>query len=127
MAGRKLLAAQVPAPGPWLVRGKADLDASAEVAMLGFEPAREGLPGGFSHLIRQDQPFAPGNGPLHLATGIQRLADTTLMAAAPDLAEMLLRLLSAPDLTAADLDPRTRAMIDTAWTLLVRAAPHLEV
>ena len=65
--------------------------------------------------------------PASLASGIQRVADAQLMATAPDLAAVLLRLLTTPTLIAVDLDPCTRAQVDAAWTLLVRAAPHLEI
>ena len=68
-----------------------------------------------------------GGSLLHIATGIQRLADAKLMAASPELAEALLRLLTSPDLMTDDLDPQTRARIAIAWDLLVRAAPHLEI
>lgn len=127
MAGRKLTAGDVPTPGPWLVRGEAEEGATAEDYMLGVEPAANDGPGGWPYLIRQDRTFPRGQCPLHLATGIQSLADAKLMAAAPDLAETLLRLLTSPDLTFDDLDPRTREVIATAWALLVRAAPHLEI
>ena len=127
MAAPKVKASAVPTPGPWLVRGEAGDDAPAADVMLGVEPATEDQPGGWPYLIRQDRPVEPGGCPLHLATGIQRLADAKLMAVAPDLAETLLRLLIAPDLTKADLDPRTRQVMATAWDLLVRVAPHLEI
>lgn len=127
MAGRKLNGANGPTPGPWLVRGEAGAGASAIDAMLGVEPATEDRPGGWPYLIRQDRPVEPGGCPLHLATGIQRLADAKLLAAAPDLADVLLRLLTAPDLTAGDLDPRTQQVVDSGWDLLVRVAPHLEI
>ncbi|WP_145984597.1 hypothetical protein [Methylobacterium aquaticum] len=64
---------------------------------------------------------------MHIATGIQRLADAQLLAAAPDLAAMLLRLLTAPALGARDLDSRTREVVDAAWSLLIRVTPQLEV
>ena len=114
-------------PGPWLVRGEADEGAPALDVMLGVEPATEARPGGWPFLIRQDRPLEPGGSLLHLATGIQRLADARLMAAAPDLADVLLRLLTSPDLTAHDLDPQTQPAIVAAWNLLVRVAPHLEI
>lgn len=127
MAGRKLNAGNVPTPGPWLVRGEADANASAEEVRLGVEPATENRPGGWPYLIRQDRPLEPGGGGLHLATGIQRLADARLMAAAPEFAQTLLRLLTSPDLTRNDLDSQTRQVVMGAWDLLVRAAPHLEI
>lgn len=127
MAGRKLTAAQVPTPGPWMVRGEADADAPAELRMLGVEPATEDRPGGFPCLIRQDRPFAPGDRPLHLAVGIQRLTDAKLMADAPEIAAVLLRLLTARDLTHHELDPQTRAAITAAWDVIGRVAPHLEI
>ena len=127
LAGRKLNAADVPTPGPWLIRGGADEGAPAAEIMLGVEPATEDQPGGWPYLIRQDRVTEPGGCPLHLATGIQRLADGKLMAAAPELADTVLRLLTSPALTAYDVDPRTRPVRDAAWELLVRVAPHLEI
>lgn len=127
MAGRKLAAADIPTPGPWLVRGQADEGAPPIQTMLGVEPATANGPGGWPYLIRPDRPLKPGGSLLHLALGIQRLADARLMAAAPDLADALLRLLTSPDLMTDDLDPHTRARIATAWDLLVRVAPHLEI
>ncbi len=127
MAGRKLKAADVPTPGPWLVRGEAGDAASPADAVLGIEPATEDGAGGWPYFIRQDRPVEPGGCPLHLATGIQRLADAKLMAVAPDLAAALLRLLTAPDLLRAGLDPRTRQIMATSWDLLVKVAPHLEI
>ncbi|MCJ2109012.1 hypothetical protein MKK70_27320 [Methylobacterium sp. E-041] len=78
-------------------------------------------------MIRRAHSAEPGDADLHLATGIQCLADAQLMAAAPDLAGILLGLLTTLSLRAADLDPHTRARVDAAWILLVRAAPHLEI
>lgn len=127
MVGRKLNGADVPTPGPWLVRGEAEADASPAESMLGVAPATEGGPGGWPYLIRQDRPVEPGSCLLHIATGIQRLADAKLIAAAPELADVLLRLLTTPALMAHDLDPRSRPAITTAWALLVRVAPHLEI
>ena len=109
------------------MRGEAEPGADAETAALGVEPATDDRPGGWPYLIRQDRPLTPGGSLLHLATGIQRLADAKLMAAAPELADVLLRLLTSPDLTRRDLDPGTRSVRDAAWDLLVRVAPHLEI
>jgi len=120
-------ASRVPTPGPWLVRGEGEPDAPPDIAMLGIEPASDDQPGGFPYFIRQDRTFPLGDCPLHLATGIQRLADAKLMAAAPTLADVLLRLLTSPALMRADLEPETRAARDAAWSLLVRVAPHLEI
>lgn len=90
MAGRKLKTADVPTPGPWRVRGEAGEGAPGADLMLGIEPATEDRPGGWPYLIRQDRVFEPGGCPLHLAVGIQRLADAELMAAAPEMADTLL-------------------------------------
>ena len=127
MAGRRLTARELPTPGPWLVRGEAVGDASASNLMLGVEPAAEDSPGGWPYLIRQNRPVALGECPLHLAIGIQRLADAKLMAAAPDLAGALLQLLTSPALTQAGLDYRTQEAVTAAWDLLVRATPHLKI
>lgn len=127
MAGRRLPASAIPTPGPWLVRGAADPDASPAQIMLGVEPAAEDRLGGWPYFIRRDAPVEPGGCPLHIATGIQRLADAQLLAAAPDLAERLLALLTAPALRARDLDARTRVAVAAAWALLVRVAPQLEI
>lgn len=127
MAGRRLAASAIPTPGPWLVRGTGEPDASPAQTMLGVEPAAENRPGGWPYFIRRDGPVEPGGCPLHIATGIQRLADAQLLAAAPDLAAMLLRLLTAPALGARDLDSRTREVVDAAWSLLIRVTPQLEV
>lgn len=109
------------------MRGAAEPSAPPAQAMLGVEPAAEDRPGGWPYFIRRDAPFEPGCCPLHIATGVQRLADAQLLAAAPDLAERLLALLTAPALGSRDLDARTRAAIDVAWALLVRVAPQLEI
>ena len=127
MARPTIPTGRVPTPGPWLVRGEAEPGADAETAVLGVEPASDERPGGWPYLIRQDRPLTPGGSLLHLATGIQRLADARLMAAAPELATVLLRLLTSPALTAHDLDLGTRPVRDAAWDLLVRATPHLEI
>ena len=127
MPGHRLPASAIPTPGPWLVRGAAEPDASPAQAMLGVEPATDDRPGGWPYFIRRDAPVEPGGCPLHIATGIQRLADAQLIAAAPDLAATLLRLLTAPALGARDLDARTREVVDAAWPLLIRVAPQLEI
>ena len=127
MARRRLNAGDVPTPGPWLVRGEAEAGASPEVVRLGIEPATNDTSGGWHYLIRQDTIPQPGGGGLHVATGIQRLADAKLMAAAPDLADAVLVLLTTPTLMRADRDGPTRQVVDAAWSLLVRVAPHLEL
>lgn len=127
MAAPKLRAGDIPTAGPWLVRGEASGAASAADVMLGVEPATENQPGGWPYLIRQNRPVALGNCPLHLAVGVQRLADAKLMAAAPELADIVLRLLTSAALTAPDLDAPTRAVRNAAWELLVQVAPHLEI
>ena len=127
MVAPRLRAADIPTPGPWLVRGDPGEGASAAEVMLGVEPATEDGAGGWPYLIRQNRPVALGDCPLHLAVGIQRLADARLMTAAPDLASTLLRLLLTPDLRQADLDASTADAVGAAWDLLVRATPHLEI
>ena len=127
MARPRLPPARVPTPGPWLVRVEAEASATPEAAMGGVEPTSEDRPGGFPYLIRQDRPLEPGDTDLHLAIGIQRLADAELMAAAPDLAAALLALLTTSGLTCRDLDPITREAVAAGWSLLVRVAPHLEI
>lgn len=128
MAGEHKRSAEVePTPGPWLVGRTADEGASQADFMLGAEPSAADAPSGQPYLIYRAHTAEIGESPRLVATGIHCLADARLMAAAHDLAEMLLRLLTAPDLTMDDLDPGTRAAIDDAWTLLVRAAPYLEI
>lgn len=127
MARPTLPAGRVPTPGPWLVRGEAGDGASAAEMMLGVEPVSEDRPGGFPYLIRQDRPFAPGERPLHLALGIQRLADARLMAAAPDLAAVLLGVLMVRELRSPNLDGSTQEIVPAAWDLLVRVTPQLEI
>lgn len=51
MAAPTLRAANLPTPGPWLVRGEADDGASARDAMLGIEPATEEGSGGWTYLV----------------------------------------------------------------------------
>ena len=114
MARPVIPASRVPTPGPWLVRGEAEPGAPPETVMLGVEPTTEDRPGGWPCFIRQDRTFPLGDGPLHLAVDIQRLSDARLMAAAPDLAAALLRLLTSPALTRHNLDPDTRAAVDAA-------------
>lgn len=109
------------------MRGEAEPDASPEIAMRGVELATGKRPVGLSYLIRHDRPLALGGPLLHLATGIQRLADAKLMAAAPEFTDVLLRLLTSPFLTAHDLSWQTVPIRDAAWDLLVRVAPHLEI
>ncbi|QRE76720.1 hypothetical protein [Methylobacterium aquaticum] len=109
------------------MRGAAEPGASPAQTMLRVEPAAEDRPGGWPYFIRRDAPVEPGGSHLHIATGIQRLADAQLLAATPDLADRLLALLTAPALRSRDLDARTRAAIDAAWALLVRVAPQLEI
>jgi hypothetical protein len=127
MAGRRLPAAAIPTPGPWLVRGQADPEAPPHEVILEIEPASEGRPGGWPYLVRRAASVEYGDCPLHIATGIQRLADARLIAAAPDLSAALLSVLTAPALMRHDLDAATRAAIDAAWALLIRAAPHMEI
>ncbi|WP_342148005.1 hypothetical protein [Methylorubrum sp. SB2] len=109
------------------MRGEAETEAPPARAMLGVEPAGDDCPGGWPYFVRRDIPVEPGGCPLHIATGIQRLADARLIAAAPDLAAALLALLVAPAITAHGLDAHTRTAVDAAWALLVRVAPHLEI
>jgi hypothetical protein len=109
------------------VRGEAEPGASAAAMMLGVPSAANDRPGGWPYFVRRNMPLEPGGSSLHVATGIQRLADAKLIAAAPDLAAALLRLLTAPELMRAGLDERTREAVTAAWDLLVRVAPHLEI
>jgi hypothetical protein len=78
--GRKLPAAAIPTHGPWLVRGTAEADAAPAELMLGVEPATAGHAGGWLYFIRRNRPVEPGGCPLHIATGIQWLADARLSA-----------------------------------------------
>ena len=115
MAGRRPLATwDIPTPRPWLVRGEADADASPAEQMLGVEPATPERPGDWPLFIRRNAPVEPGGCPLNIAIGIQRLADARLIAAAPDIAVALLRLLTAPALGQHDLDPRTHEAVAAA-------------
>lgn len=127
MAGRAMTAGHLPTPGPWLVRGEAGEGAAPADLMLGVEPATEDRPGGWPYFIRQDRAVEVGGSLLHLAVGVQRLADATLMAAAPELAEALFRLLTSPTILTGHLDAETRETVAVAWALLVRAAPHLQI
>ena len=127
MARHHLPAVRVPTPGPWLVRGEAEADASSAEVILGVAPATDTEPGGWPYFIRRDATVEPGGCPLHIATGIQRLTDARLIAAAPDLAAVLLHLLTAPELASAHRDPRTAAAITAAWDLLVQVAPTIEI
>lgn len=67
------------------------------------------------------------SGCAHLANGTQHPATPPLEPLPPTLTQLPLRLLTSPDLTAVDLDHRTRAQVDADWTSLVRAALHLEI
>ncbi|MCJ2017112.1 hypothetical protein MKK84_06680 [Methylobacterium sp. E-065] len=125
--GRELPAAAIPTPGPWLVRGTAEADAAPAELMLGVEPATAELAGGWPYFIRRNRPVEPGSCPRHIAVGIQRLADARLIAAAPNLTAVLLRLLISPGLTTRDLDPRTPDAVTAGWDLLIAVAPHLEI
>jgi hypothetical protein len=127
MARARLSAVAIPTPGPWRVRGQADPEAPPHEVILGIALASDGRPGGWPYFVRRAATVERGDGPLHIATGIQRLADARLIAAAPDLAAALLSVLTAPALRRHDLDAVTRAAIDAAWALLIRAAPHLEI
>lgn len=109
------------------MRGEAEPGVASAVTMLGVEPATGDCSGGWPYLVRRDAPVEPSECPLHIAKGIQRIAGAQLIAAAPELSAMLLRLLTAPAATAHDLDARSRAAVDAAWALLVRIAPHLEI
>ncbi len=126
MAGRTLSAAAIPTPGPWLVRGQADPEAPPHEVILGIEPASEGRSGGWPYLVRRNASVELGACPLHIATGIQRLADARLVAAAPDLAAALPGVLTTPAFIRHDLDAATRAAFDATWELLIRVARHLE-
>lgn len=127
MAGLQPNGAATPTPGPWLVRGEAEPGAPPAEVMLGIEPAMGDRPGGWPYFVRRNHPIALGDSPLHIATGIQRLADARLIAAAPDLAALLLQVLTTPACTADGLDGHTRAAVEAGWAVLVPAAPHLEV
>jgi hypothetical protein len=127
MAGRRLSAADVPTPGPWLVHGEAEPGASAVALMHGVPPAANDGPGGWPYFVRRNVPVEPDGSHLHIASGTQRLADAKLIAAAPAFAAALLRLLTTPDLMQAELDARTQEAMAAAWDLLVRVAPHLEI
>ena len=108
-------------PGPWLVRGDPGDDASPELATHGTTPSTDEQPGGFPYFIRQHRELPPGGCHLHLAIGIQRLADAILMAAAPDLLAAVVRLLGCPDLSLDELDPATRIAIANGYAAVDRA------
>lgn len=122
MAGRELDPADISTTGPWLVRS----DSEPDTAMPSFELGPNEEQGHRRYLIRQAWPMEPG-GSIPLATGIQRLADARVMAASPDLADTLLRLLISPELNREGIEPHTRQARDAAWDLLVRVTPHLEI
>lgn len=127
MAGRRLDPADIPTPGPWRVRGAAEAAVSGETAGLEIKAATRAGPSGGHALIRQARSAdEAGNSP-NIAGGIRRPADARLLAAAPDLADALLRLLISPALNARDVDPNTREARDAAWSLLIQVAPHLEI
>lgn len=118
MAGRKLDPTDVPTLGPWQVGSEAEADAPPG-------PATNDDLSSPAYLIRQARPIEVGGIPI--ALGIQRLADARLMAAAPDVADALVRLLTSPELNRQGIDPRTQRERDAAWALLMRVAPHLEI
>ena len=114
-------------PGPWLVCDQAKPGAPAAERRFGVALATSNQLSGGPYLVRRDHPVALGSCPLPIATGIQRLPDARLIAAAPDLAAALLRLLTTRACTAADLDQHTRGAVEAGWALLVRVTPNLEV
>lgn len=127
MAGRRLDPADIPTPGPWRVRRVAEAAVSGATPGLKIEAAtKAGLDGGHDP-IRQARSVDEVCGSPYIAGGIRRPADARLLAAAPDLAAALLRLLISPALNTRDVDPGTREARDAAWTLLIRVAPHLEI
>ena len=125
MAGRHLDPADVPTPGPWLVRVATERHGPPETVLVGSEPATNDGLCGWPYLIRQARPMKPDSMPI--AAGIPRLADARMMAAAPELADALVRLLTSPELNRQGIDPRTQRVRDAAWVLLMRVAPHLEI
>ncbi|GJD30580.1 hypothetical protein PMNALOAF_1827 [Methylobacterium adhaesivum] len=118
MAGRKLDPTDVPTLGPWQVGSEGEADAPPE-------PATNDDPSSPAYLIRQARPIEMGGIPI--AHSIRRVADARLMAAAPDLADALVRLLTSHELNGQGIEPRTQRERDAAWVLLVRVAPHLEI
>lgn len=127
MAGRRLHPADIPTPGPWRVRGAAKPETPSATAIREFEVTTKEGPGGGPYIIRRARSADEVGGRPDIAGGIHRLADARLLAAAPDLADALLRLLISPALNTRGIDPNTRAVRDAAWGLLIRVAPHLEI
>jgi len=125
VAGRKLDPADIPTLGSWQVGREAEADAPPELGMSSVEPTTNDEPGGRAYIIRQAGLIEVGGIPI--AHSIRRVADARLMAAAPELADALVRLLTSPELNRQGIDPRTQRVRDAAWVLLMRVAPHLEI